>query len=165
MPLPSSQQSGVGTALHLAMRAALNAQSLQDIEVVYGRAWPMPQSSMAQVRVMLEDSQVAQLGTLQAPVDWTTRLRVVCLARSVVAPAVPPAALSALADVACDQLATLAYQTFFAALATGGALAALAGDGRCLGLAYSQDEADTLLVSAELLFELRHRTAFDRISA
>jgi len=111
---------------------------------------PMAQDVASQIRVFLDQSLPRPLIGGSAPVDWTTRIRVECLARDVLGD-VPLKAFDA---------ASLLAASVQQSLLTNAALCALISEINPGAMQWAEDEADTTLGACQCLFTLTHRTPF-----
>lgn len=146
-----------GTA-HRAVRDALvalleAAPALADGGVKANRRRPMAAQHTAQVFVFLEDALPTLGGILGAPIDWATRLRVECVARST------PGGTTA--EDAADDLARAVFARVQQDITLGG----LCMDCVPQGMVWTEDEVDAQLAACQLMFQAMHRTTDDSIAA
>lgn len=113
----------------------------------------MPEGVMRQLRVFLDQSLPQPLLGGNAPVDWTTRVRVECLARDLLG-ASPVSAFDAASALAASvQQRVLESAT----------LAALVEEVNPAPMQWAEDEADTTLGACQCLFTLTHRAPFTNL--
>lgn len=148
----------MSNSLHMAVRdtiiaALLVAPALAGGRVVGNRRRPMAAQHTSQIYVYLENSD-ADFGPEKTigTTDWRTRIRVECLSR-------PTASVSA--DDGADALAVDVMTRVMADTSLSGK----AIDTTPLALAWAEDEADTPLAAAQLLFSVWHSTPDHSISA
>jgi hypothetical protein len=133
---------------HFAIRGAVAARllaspALAGGNVRIGTRRPMAQAVNAQVHVDLDESPAT--GAALNTTEWSTRIRVECIARET----------STAADLAADALVTAVHDRLMAEPTLSGA----AIDTRPLGIAWvPDDEADASLAVCQALFLVRHRT-------
>ena len=143
------------TSKHLAVRAAASAlllvpPALAAGQVKVGTRRPMPQAVNAQVFVDLDDSAAA--GASLSTTEWSTRLRVECVARDTATEA----------TVAADTLMVAVHDRLMA----DPTLSGIAIDTKPLGIAWRpDDEAETGLAVCQALFNVRHRTPRSSIAS
>ena len=113
----------------------------------------MPLEVTSQIRVSLDQTLPEQLIGGTAPVDWSTRIRIECLARDVLQPSVT-FALDAVSD-----LAALVQSRVL----SDAALQALVSQVLPAPMQWTDDEADTALVACQCIFTLVHRTPFSNL--
>jgi hypothetical protein len=133
---------------HMAVRDAiiatlLSATALAGGRVVGNRRRPMAAQDPSQIYVYLEESTASRptIGTI----DWHTRIRIECVARTVSGTS---------AEDAADALAVSAYARIMADPSLGSA----AIDTQAEALAWLEDEADTTLSACQQLFTVWHAT-------
>lgn len=142
---------------HMAIRdavAALLAASpvLADGGIKTGRRRPMPAATVKQIFVDLDESP-ALPATMGQFVEWSTRIRVECLARS---------AAGIDADDAADDLLASTYGRLMATPQ----LAGKALDTQPAGLAWRiEEEAEAGIAACTALFTVRHRTPRASVAA
>ena len=115
---------------------------------------PMAEDVPSQVRVFIDQTQPRPLIGGGAPVDWSTRIRVECLARDVLG-ASPVAAFDA---------ASLLAATVQQRVLEDAALKALVAEVLPGPMQWAEDEADTSLTACQCLFTLTHRTPFSSLT-
>ena len=140
------------TSQHLAVRDAVAAllqgdPGLANVRVFENRDYRLPAEQAVGIWVFRETSEPARGAINGAPIDWTTRLRVVVKARSV-----PQAAT---AEVAADTVATTAYAAVMANQQLGG----LSSDLEAGPLTWFQEETETNVAVCEMEFTVHHRTS------
>lgn len=140
----------MANSAHMALRAAvvqllLAPPAMAGGRVVANRKRPMAEQDASQVFVYLEESTPERGAINGAPVDWSTRLRIECVAR----PATPDSA-----ETVADALATQAWTRLQADTTLGG----LCGDLASNGIAWTEDESNATLSACQLLFTATHRT-------
>lgn len=114
---------------------------------------PMPSDVDAQIRVSLDQSEPSYVIGGNAPVDWTTRVRVECTARSVSGGLSAFRAATALAgQVQGRVLADTTLQNMVEQVDPA-------------PMQWAEDEADTSLVACQAIFNLVHRTAHADLTA
>lgn len=113
----------------------------------------MPLEVISQIRVSLNQALPEPLIGGAAPVDWSTRIRIECLARDVLQPSVT-FALDAVSD-----LAALVQSRVL----SDSALQALVSQVLPAPMQWTDDEADTALVACHCIFTLVHRTPFSNL--
>ena len=114
---------------------------------------PMASDVNSQIRVFLDQTTPDALVGGSAPVDWSTRIRAECTARSVSG-----------GDSAFRAATLLASQVYGRVMADA-PLQAAAVQIDPAPLQWAEDEADTSLVACQAIFNLVHRTAFADLSA
>jgi hypothetical protein len=113
----------------------------------------MPDGVTSQLRVFIDQSNpFAHIGG-NAPVDWTTRLRIECMARDTVG-TTPTSALDT---------ATLLAAQVQQRLLTDIDLSLLISEISPGPFGWAEDEADTQLTACQCLITLTHRTAFETV--
>lgn len=143
--------------LHMAIRDAVAATlkagaALADGGVKEGRRRPMPQAVFKQVFVDLDESPATPTAMGQF-VEWSTRIRVECIARD--APGVN-------ADDAADEMLAIVYGRVMASPQLGGK----AMDTNPAGMAWRvEEEADAGIAACAALFTVRHRTPRASVAA
>lgn len=135
---------------HLAIREAV-AAALQRTPAICDRIdeqrdLTLPAGVAASVSVFRDTSRAAPGAILGAPVDWTTRIRVLVKARTTAA---GPAEANA------DALALTAYARVMADPSLGGVADDLVPE----DLTWDQDDADSGVALALLNFRITHRTS------
>lgn len=150
----------MSTTLHVqlydAVVAALQAGPAVaggNIKTLRDTKRPMPLEVPAQLRVCLDQSIPQYLIGGPVPVDWTTRIRIECLARDVLQPTLV---------TAFDAVSALAA-TVQARVLADTALRALVMEVQPAPMQWTDDEADTALVACQCLFTLVHRTPFSNL--
>lgn len=146
-----------GTA-HRAVRDALVAllqasPALADGGVTANRKRPMAAQHGAQVFVFLEDALPERGGILGAPIDWSTRIRVECVARGVPG--------DTTAEDAADDLARAVFARVQDDITLGG----LVMDCVPQGMVWTEDETSPDVAACQLMFQCLHRTLADSIAA
>jgi hypothetical protein len=147
----------VNNSLHFGFRDAFVSRlstppALVDGGVLAGRKRPMPEAVNAQIFVDLDDSPALPV-TLGNAVEWSTRIRVRVLARTVGATQ---------SDVLADRYMTAAYGRVMADPYFSGA--ALQTDPA--GIAWAtQDEAETTASECTAVFTVRHRAPRASVAA
>ena len=145
------------STLHMALRDAVAAAlkagpALADGGVKEGRRRPMPQAVERQVFVDLDESPATPTAMGQF-VEWSTRVRVECIARST--PGLP-------ADDVADEMLAIAYGRVMADPRLGGK----ALDTNPAGMAWRiEEEAETGIAGCAALFTVRHRTPRASVAA
>jgi hypothetical protein len=133
-----------------AIVAALNAgAALADGGVKSHSRRPMAEQFNAQVFVYLADSPTNPTA-MGSTTEWSTRVRVECVARSVFG---SEGVQGVEAEDAADAIAAEAYRRIM----LDGRLGGLAIDTTC-HLSWVDDEAETALASCQLVAVVRHRT-------
>jgi len=117
------------------------------------RAMDVEQAS--QIRAFLDQSLPSPLIGGSAPVDWSTRIRINCLARDV---------LGATPLKAFDVVSALAASVQQRVLESA-ALAALVMEVNPAPMQWAEDEFDTSLGACQCLFTLTHRAPFSNLIA
>lgn len=115
------------------------------------RAMDVEQAS--QIRVFLDQSLPTALIGGAAPVDWSTRIRINCLARDV---------LGASPLKAFDAVSTLAASVQQRVLESA-ALSSLLEQVQPAPMQWAEDEFDTALGACQCLFTLVHRAPFTNL--
>lgn len=116
---------------------------------------PMDADVKSQIRVFLDRSDPAPLVGGSAPVDWTTRVRIECLSRDILAEAASRTVVLKSFD-ASSLLAANAQKRIL----ESATLASLIIQIEPGPMGWSEDEADTNLSACQCLFTLTHRTPF-----
>jgi hypothetical protein len=147
----------VSNTLHFGLRTAMvalltGAPALAGIAIVANRRRPMPQAVDRQIFVYLEDSMATRGEIKGAPFDWSTRVRIECVARDTA---------GANADVNADALQAAVY----AALQANVTLSGLAFDTEPKALAWTEDEADTTVSACQAIYSVWHQTAGNVLTA
>lgn len=148
----------MSNSAHMAVRdaivtALLAAPALAGGRVVGNRHRPMAAQHVNQILVYLETSEADfGPGKTIGTTDWHTRIRVECLSR---------ATASISADDGADALAVDVLNRVMADPSLGGK----AIDTTPQALGWSEDESDTPLAAAQLLFSVWHSTPDASISA
>jgi hypothetical protein len=127
------------------------APAISGGRIVGNRRRPMAAQDASQVFVYLEESIAAQGAILGAPIDWQTRLRIECVARET-------------SGATAEELADSLAQEVFARIQSDINLAGLTQDIEPTALAWMEDEGDTSVMSAQLLFNAVHRTQNNTIA-
>lgn len=142
---------------HMAIRDAVAALleagvALADGGIKTGRRRPMPAAVTKQVFVDLDESPATPT-TMGQFVEWSTRIRVECLARD---------AAGAKADDAADQLLADTYGRVMA----NPRLSGKALDTHPAGMAWRvEEEAEAGIAACTALFTVRHRTPRASVAA
>jgi hypothetical protein len=140
---------------HFAIRSAVAARlltspALASGNVRVGTRRPMAQAVNAQVHVDLDES--AATGAGMNTTEWSTRIRVECIARET----------ATAADLGADALVTSVHDRLMADPTLNG----LAINTSPAGIAWTpDDEADASLAVCQALFVVRHRTARASVAA
>lgn len=113
---------------------------------------PMPAEFASQIRVFLDQSLPAAMVGGTAPVDWTTRIRVECVARDVPG------------TKALDAASLIAAQVQ-ARVLQDATLQALASEVTPAPMQWAEDEADTSLIACQAIFTVVHRAPFSNLIA
>lgn len=114
---------------------------------------PMDADVPSQIRVFLDQSLPSALIGGTAPTDWSTRIRVECLARDVLG-ATPVKALDAASLLGANVQQRILENT---------ALQALISEVTPAPMQWAEDEADTALMACQCLFTLVHRTPYTNL--
>lgn len=146
----------MATSQHLAVRDAVGDMLLAPPALAAGRVYKNRDYKLAAdaasgVWVTRDDSSPARGPMMVAPIDWTTRVRVVVKARS---------AGGVAAETAADTVATEAYARIMAAPQLGG----LASDLEAGQILWQQDEIETSVATCELEFFVQHRTTSNTLT-
>lgn len=139
-----------------ALVAALNvAPALADgnIKTMRDTNRAMDAEKASQIRVFLDQSLPSPLLGGTAPVDWSTRIRINCLARDV---------LGASPVKAFDAASALAVSVQQRVLESA-ALSALVTEVLPAPMQWAEDEFDTGLGACQCLFTLTHRAPFSNL--
>lgn len=139
-----------------AVRAVLEAglAAVADGGVIAGRRTrPMAEQHSRQVHVYADFSKPVRAEISGQPDDWMTRLRLECAARAV-------AGLSG--EDAADDLAAQAYALVMSDPTLGGLQVI---DLIPVGLTWDSEESDLTMGVCQVLFDVKHRTPYDSISA
>jgi hypothetical protein len=133
---------------HQAIRDAIvtllqASPALAGGRVVANRRRPMAAQDASQVYVYLETSDATQ--NLVNKIDWRTRIRIECVARSVTGTS---------AEDAADALASAAYARIAADPTLGGKAVEI----EVQALGWFEDEADTALAACQQVLSVWHQT-------
>ena len=142
---------------HMQARAAIvalltAAPDFAGIGIVANRRRPMPIAVDRQVFVYLEDAIPTRGAIAAAPFDWSTRIRIECVARDTA---------GANADINSDAMQTAAY----AALLANPTLSNTVFDIEPKGIAWTEDEADVTVSACQGIYTVWHETRNNVLTA